>query len=62
MEAIITITVSGTNIMGDALCQMNGIMIDANKIKRRISYQGPVLSAEHVVQAIAEMFEKTEGA
>jgi len=62
MRAIIIITVSGSNIMGDALCQMSGVVTAGSKVKREISYEGPVLSAEHVIQAISEVFEKPEGA
>ena len=59
-RAIITIVVSGTNIMGQSLCSMSGIVLGKKK-PREINYDGPVTSASELADAIVSLFIEVEG-
>ena len=59
-KAIIIIVVSGNNIMGDALCTMEGMVRQKGKKVRNLSYQGPVTSALDVADAISEIFAEPD--
>ena len=55
--AIISIVISGSNVMGDALCTMEGILCPKGKRTKRFSYQGPVTSAKSLVDVIQDIFK-----
>jgi len=57
-ELVLTIVVRGENIMGDALCQMHGVLTNGKSAKR-IEYSGPVHSAKDVADAIADLFKES---
>ena len=59
-QAIITIVVSGTNVMGQVLCAMNGTVFCGKKTVQEISYTGPVVSAKAVADGIAGLFAEEE--
>ena len=56
--AIINIVVSGSNVMGNPLCRVDGIIREKGKKLREISYHGPVTSAHDVADAIQDLFKE----
>lgn len=54
-KAIITINVSGSNFMGQSLCSMNGVVFGKKK-HREINYDGPIISASDLADAIVSLF------
>jgi len=57
---IITIVISGSNVMGDSLCRMDGISYQMGKKIKEISFRGPITSGSDVMEAVSEMFEGGE--
>lgn len=52
---VLTIVIEGENIMGQPLCEMNGVVVKG-KTSKPIEYSGPVESIDAVVEAIESMF------
>ena len=55
-KTIIVIVISGTNIMSQSLCYMEGIICQKGKKAREVSYHGPVTSASDVTKAVSDLF------
>ncbi len=59
MQLIMTVIVSGTNIMGNPLCEMTGVLLtNKNKVKTQYNYSGPVINAADVGEAIQNLFKE----
>ena len=54
-KLVLTIVVEGENMMGQPLCQMNGVVVKG-KTSRFIEYSGPVQSIDAVAAAIESIF------
>lgn len=58
-KLVLTVVVSGENMMGGALCSVNGVLY-GKRSRRVIEYCGPVNSAEEVADAIADLFREPQ--
>jgi len=57
-ELIVMIAIKGSNVMGEPLCEVDGMLFNGRKIMKRIEYRGTVTSAYDVAEAIESMFRE----
>jgi hypothetical protein len=56
-KLVVTIVIEGENIMGQPLCDMQGILLTGKKVED-LKYGGPVTSAHNVAEALKAIFEE----